>query len=94
MEKQYYTVQECAYIYGVCDKTVRNWIRDGRIDACRPGGRNFRIDIRSCDNLNAPVRNQPSTQGEYVQGYGRHLHPKFSFGNAKVCKPSTPREPS
>lgn len=94
MEKQYYTVQECAYIYEVCDKTVYNWIDDGIIEACRPGGRVYRIDIRSCDNLSAPVRNQPKPKEKCKKRSGLHPQPKFSPGKRKVCKPFLHDEPS
>lgn len=53
--QQYYTVKQCAHIYGVTETTVRNWIKGGVVDACRPGGRLIRIDIRSCDNLSMPI---------------------------------------
>jgi excisionase family DNA binding protein len=53
--QHYYTVQQCAHIYGVTENTVRNWIKRGLLDICRPGGRIIRIDIRSCDNLSATI---------------------------------------
>ena len=94
MEKQYYTVQECAYVYDVCDKTVRNWIKDGIIDACRPGGRIIRIDIRSCDNLSVPIRNLSKPKLKRRKRSGLHPQPKFSPGKPKLCKPFVRHEPS
>lgn len=37
MEKLY-TVNEAAEIFRVCSRTLRNWIRDGKIEVLRIGG--------------------------------------------------------
>ena len=87
MEKQYYTVQECADIYGVSEKTVRNWIKEQIIDACRPGGRIIRIDVRSCDNLSAPIRYVAESAKKRMRREGPlHTTPKLSPGKTKAFK--------
>lgn len=39
------TVADAAARLGVCEKTVRRWLRSGQLRGCRlPGGREWRID--------------------------------------------------
>jgi excisionase family DNA binding protein len=40
---RFYTVAEIAALFGVCTRTVRNWIDGKQLQAYRPGGRRFRI---------------------------------------------------
>lgn len=52
---EYLTIQEVAALYGVSEKTVRNWIYEGKLEARRIGGRIIRIESRSLDFLSEPV---------------------------------------
>jgi len=54
----YLTIQEVAQLYAVSERTVRNWIREGKLEARRIGGRVIRIESRSLDTLNEPVQFQ------------------------------------
>ena len=38
-----FTVRDVAQIFDVSEKTVRSWIRDGRLEAWKPGKRAYRI---------------------------------------------------
>jgi excisionase family DNA binding protein len=51
----YLTIREVAELYAVSEKTVRNWIQEGKLEARRIGGRLIRIESRSLDSLNEPV---------------------------------------
>ena len=51
----YLTIQEVAELYAVSEKTVRNWISEGKLEARRIGGRLIRIESRSLDFLSEPV---------------------------------------
>ena len=69
-----FTVQEVADMYAVSEKTVRNWIKEGKLEARRIGGRLIRIERRSLDALNEPVhfrgyvdRKYRSTPPSYFQ---------------------------
>ena len=42
MEKEFYTCKEVAARYGVCEDSVWNWIRSGKLKALKIG-RNYRI---------------------------------------------------
>jgi excisionase family DNA binding protein len=55
---EYLTVQEVAALYAVSEKTVRNWISEGKLEARRIGGRIIRIESRSLDLLSEPVQFQ------------------------------------
>jgi excisionase family DNA binding protein len=55
---EYLTIQEVAQLYAVSEKTVRNWISEGKLEARRIGGRIIRIEARSLDQLNEPVQFQ------------------------------------
>lgn len=61
---EYLTIQEVAQLYAVSEKTVRNWISEGKLEARRIGGRLIRIESRSLDLLNEPVQ---------YQGYRRRM---------------------
>ncbi len=54
----YLTIQEVAQLYAVSERTVRNWIYEGKLEARRIGGRVIRIESRSLDSLNEPVQFQ------------------------------------
>ena len=56
---QYYTLDDVAYMYSVHKNTVRGWIRSGKLEACRPGGRMIRISARALEVLSEPMRNTP-----------------------------------
>lgn len=55
----FYTIPEVAEMYNVHVNTVRGWISDGRVEACRPGGRLIRISSRSLEVLSMPIRKTP-----------------------------------
>jgi excisionase family DNA binding protein len=52
----YLTIQEVAQLYAVSERTVRNWISEGKLEARRIGGRLIRIESRSLDFLSEPVQ--------------------------------------
>jgi excisionase family DNA binding protein len=52
------TIAQVAETFAVSARTVRNWIRDGKITAYRIAGRIIRIDPRSLDLLYEPVQYQ------------------------------------
>ena len=52
---EYLTVKEVARLYGVTERTVRNWISEGKLYARRVAGHSIRIDLRSLDLLSEPV---------------------------------------
>lgn len=54
----YLTIQEVAQLYAVSERTVRNWIYEGKLEARRVGGRVIRIESRSLDALTEPVQFQ------------------------------------
>jgi excisionase family DNA binding protein len=54
----YLTIQEVAQLYAVTERTVRNWIYEGKLEARRVGGRVIRIESRSLDFLSEPVQYQ------------------------------------
>jgi excisionase family DNA binding protein len=75
------TVQEVADMYAVSQKTVRNWIKEGKLEAVRIGGRLIRIESRSLDALNEPVhfrgyvdRRHRSAPPSYFQSFS----PRYS----------------
>lgn len=51
----YLTIQEVAALYAVSERTVRNWVAEGKLDARRIGGRIIRIESRSLETLSEPV---------------------------------------
>ena len=53
---EYLTIQEVAAMFAVSEKTVRNWISEGKLEARRIGGRIIRIESRSLDLLSEPVQ--------------------------------------
>ncbi len=52
------TIAEVAAAFAVTERTVRNWIAEGKITAYRLAGRLIRIDPRSLDLLYEPVQYQ------------------------------------
>jgi len=52
------TIAEVARSFAVTERTVRNWITEGKITAYRLAGRLIRIDPRSLDLLYEPVQYQ------------------------------------
>lgn len=53
--ERFLTIAEVADMFAVTQRTVRNWITEGKITAYRLGGRLIRIDPRSIDLLYEPV---------------------------------------
>lgn len=50
LEETYYTIQEIAEKFKVSDRTVRNWIEEGKLEALR-FGREFRIPESSLKKM-------------------------------------------
>ena len=48
--RQYYRAEEVAQVLGVTDQTIRNWIREGKINAKR-FGRPFMIPLAEVARL-------------------------------------------
>lgn len=71
---EYLTIQEVAALYAVSEKTVRNWISEGKLEARRIGGRIIRIESRSLDLLSEPVQYQG-----YVNRRERRTLGPFTF---------------
>jgi excisionase family DNA binding protein len=44
-------VPEAAEALGVCERTIRNWIRDGQLPAIQPGGKGHTVRISERDLL-------------------------------------------
>ena len=51
MRKQVYTIQEVAQLLRFSEQTIREWARDGRIKAVRPGLRAYRIPVAEVERL-------------------------------------------
>jgi len=59
---KYISIQHVADIYGVTERTVRNWIDEGKLEAYRVGGRLIRVLESSLDALCVPmVRRKPGS---------------------------------
>jgi excisionase family DNA binding protein len=71
---EYLTIQEVAELYAVSERTVRNWISEGKLEARRIGGRIIRIEARSLDFLNEPVNRR-----SYVPRASRNANGRFFF---------------
>lgn len=52
---QYVSVQQAADDLGVCSKTIRRWIAEGRLTARRAGPRLIRIDRADLARMMDPV---------------------------------------
>jgi excisionase family DNA binding protein len=55
MENEWLTVTETAEYLGVSTKTIRNYIRSGRLEAERVGPKLIAIHIESLDRLRVPI---------------------------------------
>jgi excisionase family DNA binding protein len=53
---EYYSIQETAELYKVTNRTVRNWINQGKLEAYVVGGRLIRVLASSLDALAVPFR--------------------------------------
>lgn len=51
MEKQVYTVVETAKALQVCDKTVRTWVREGKLKAVRFSRNVIRVPVTEINRL-------------------------------------------
>lgn len=49
------SVSDAAAMTGVCSKTIRRWIADGRLPAYRVGPKLIRVDIDDLAALLTPV---------------------------------------
>lgn len=49
------TIEEVADLFAVTDRTVRNWINEGKLEADYVGGRLIRVLSSSVDNIAVPV---------------------------------------
>lgn len=45
------TITEAAELLGHSQQTVRRWIADGRLPACRPGGSHYRVAPADVERL-------------------------------------------
>ena len=52
---RYMTIEEVADLFAVTDRTVRNWINEGKLEADYVGGRLIRVLSSSVDNIAVPV---------------------------------------
>jgi excisionase family DNA binding protein len=91
-------VQEVADTYGVSQKTVRNWIKEGKLEARRIGGRLIRIESRSLDALNEPVhyrgyvdRRNRSAPPSYFQSFSWRDSSRPDTHPGKIIKARQPR---
>lgn len=73
----YLTIQEVAALYAVSEKTVRNWVSQGRLDARRIGGRVIRIEARSLETLSEPVNYRGYVSRSSRNFKGRSLFMRF-----------------
>jgi excisionase family DNA binding protein len=55
MENEFHTVAEAAEYLSVSTKTIRNYIRSGRLDAERMGPKLISIHVESLDRLRVPI---------------------------------------
>jgi excisionase family DNA binding protein len=74
---EYLTIQEVAAMYAVSEKTVRNWISEGKLEARRIGGRIIRIESRSLDLLSEPVQYQGYTNRRERKNLGPFMFMRF-----------------
>lgn len=49
------SIRQASEYHGVCDKTIRRMIADGRLRAYRVGGRTIRVDRDSLLALEVPM---------------------------------------
>ena len=75
----YLTIQEVAQLYAVTERTVRNWIYEGKLEAHRIGGRVIRIEPRSLDTLSEPVQFQGYRSRRSGPSSGTFLFHSFSW---------------
>lgn len=54
------TVSQVATVCGVTERTVRRWLRDGRLPALRVGGR-IRIPEHALRDMTAPYGSEPAS---------------------------------
>jgi excisionase family DNA binding protein len=66
------TVAEVATACGVTERTVRRWLRDGRLPALRVGGR-IRIPEHALRELTAPYGSDREPSGPPRAALGPHL---------------------
>jgi excisionase family DNA binding protein len=74
---EYLTIQEVAALYAVSEKTVRNWISEGKLEARRIGGRIIRIESRSLDCLSEPVQFQGYVNRRKIRNMGPFPYVRF-----------------
>jgi excisionase family DNA binding protein len=55
---KYISIAEVADLFGVTDRTVRNWISEGKLEAYKVGPRAIRILESSLDLLCEPIHRQ------------------------------------
>ncbi len=74
---EYLTIQEVAALYAVSEKTVRNWISEGKLEARRIGGRIIRIESRSLEFLSEPVQYQGYVNRRERRNFGSFTFMRF-----------------
>ncbi|WP_100522674.1 helix-turn-helix domain-containing protein [Mycobacteroides abscessus] len=50
-----HSLQDAATSLGVCTKTIRRWIADGRLPAYRVGPRLIKVDLSDVNALQRPI---------------------------------------
>lgn len=53
--RRYASVAEAAVYAGVCERTIRRYITDGRIPGYRVGPRLIKVDLNEMDRLIRPI---------------------------------------
>lgn len=66
--KQFYTTKEVADILLFSEQTIREWVREGKIKAVRPGLRAWRIPSAEVDRL----MNQFQVDKSALENDGNH----------------------
>jgi excisionase family DNA binding protein len=64
--RRYASLQDASELYAVPVKTLRDWIRRGRLPATRIGPRLLRVDLDDLDKLCRPVP-APSPRAERAE---------------------------
>jgi excisionase family DNA binding protein len=54
IQRRYASLQETAVYMGVTDRTVRQWIAEGRITGYRINARLIRVDLNEVDSAMVP----------------------------------------
>jgi excisionase family DNA binding protein len=75
---EYLSIREVAEIYAVSQKTVRNWIAEGKLEARRIGPRLIRIEAGSLHLLSEPVQYRGYVNRRHRNQSNPYLFMRFS----------------